>query len=124
MPGRPGPYGAAEGPQDLEPAATRGPHQPERVLSQLVGLLGFQPVDQLMQVAVVMRSCHFLSVRQSRRLDAAGADGRSGRAGGAFTVPGIRWHTFGPQSLFVLRAEAAMIQDRPADVLAIAEAAA
>ena len=55
--------GAAKGAQDLEPAA-RWPNQPERVVPQLLGLLGFQAVDELMKVAVIMRGCHTFSVRQ------------------------------------------------------------
>jgi hypothetical protein len=56
----------AKGPQDLEPAANV-PRQPEGMLPQLLGLLGFQAVDELMQVAVIMCCGHTRSVRQAVR---------------------------------------------------------
>ena len=43
----------AENPQYLKPAAGRS-HQFERMLAQLLSLVGFQAVDELMKVAVIV----------------------------------------------------------------------
>lgn len=45
--------GSAEGLQHPEPAARRR-QQPQRMLPQLISLFRLQPVDELMQVTVVM----------------------------------------------------------------------
>jgi hypothetical protein len=55
--------GSAEGLQHPEPSARRR-RQPPRVLPQFMSLSRLQPVDELMQVAVVMGRWHALSVGQ------------------------------------------------------------
>jgi hypothetical protein len=56
--------GTVESPQYPETAAGRL-DQPQRMLPQLLGLVGLQAVDEFMQVAVIMRCRHSLRVRQS-----------------------------------------------------------
>src|ERR1035441_2288668 len=54
--------GTAENSQYLEPAAGRS-HQLECMLAQLVGLVGFQAVDELMKIAVIVRCGHTSRLR-------------------------------------------------------------
>ena len=57
--------GTAEDPQDLE-TAPRRLHQLQRMLTQLLGLVRFQAVDEFVKVAVIMCCGHKPRLRQSR----------------------------------------------------------
>src|SRR5437660_6631427 len=48
---------AVKRPQYTEPTIC-SVHKPQRMLPQLIGLLWLQPIDELVQITVVMRGCH------------------------------------------------------------------